>query len=103
MGTIVALYRQDATHSSKLVPRLYAEAKGTTLHGEREIREYLSRGNQWFVELRLEVLSVVESGDHSAIEYRRHSNIDGPSPAHVLELIHWVEERIQSAVVFHFS
>ena len=46
---------------------------------------------------------VTESGDRAAVEYRRHSNLDGANPAHVLELIEWRDALISSVRVFHFD
>jgi hypothetical protein len=50
--------------------------------------------------LRFELLSVTEAEGRSAVEYRRHSNIDGEHPAHVLELIEWEGDRITAVRVF---
>lgn len=98
---IVALYTGDARHESALVPKLYPEARGTVLRGERALREYVVRGVAWFEGLEIEVLSVLENGKRTAIEYRRRSQIDGQKPARVLELVEWRGDRIRSATVFH--
>ena len=50
-----------------------------------------------------EILTVTESGDRAAVEYRRHSNLDAANPAHVLELIEWRDALISSVRVFHFD
>ena len=97
---IVALYAPDAEHSSRLVPQLYAEIRSETLRGSDQIREYVKRGRLWFVKVRIEVISLLESDDRSAVEYRRHSNLDA-TPAHVIELIAWQDRLIRSATVFH--
>jgi hypothetical protein len=99
---VVALYAPSATHASALVPRLYQEAgSGHELHGAAEIRTYVERALARFTTLRFELLSVTESDGRSAVEYRRHSNVDGEHPAHVLELIEWDGDRIAAVRVFH--
>ena len=98
---IVALYDAKCRHESSLVPRLYPEARGNVIEGVKALREYVVRGVSWFTGVRHEIVSVVEDGERSAIEYLRHSDLDGSSPAHVLELLEWNGDRIRSAVVFH--
>ena len=101
---VAALYEEGATHRSSLVPRLYPELpadRDGTLRGVAEIREYARRGLSRFTELRFEIDLVVESGDATAIEYRRHSNLDVERPAHVLELIEWSGEKIRAVRVYH--
>lgn len=98
---IVGLYAADATHTSRLVVRLCPEIGSETLHGEAEIREYVTRGLVWFVKVDLQIGAVLESENRSAIEYRRCSNVDGVQ-AHVVELIEWRGRLIRSAVVFQF-
>jgi hypothetical protein len=100
---IVALYEADAAHASKLVLRLYAELERPVLRGTEEIREYVRRGLGWFHRLEIEVVSVTAAAERDVIEYRRHSNLDGTSAAHAIEIIDWAGPRIRSAVVFHFS
>ncbi|MEA2625566.1 MAG: hypothetical protein QOD06_1611 [Candidatus Binatota bacterium] len=100
---IVALYEPDATHASKLVLRLYAELERPVLRGTEEVREYVRRGLAWFHRLEIEIVSVTATGERDVVEYRRHSNLDGPSAAHAIEVIDWAGPRIRSAVVFHFS
>ncbi len=55
-----------------------------------------------FTTLRFEIVSVVETDSSAAVEYLRHSNLDTDKPKHVLELIEWDRERIESVRVFHF-
>ena len=98
---VVALYAPGATHTSALVPRLYPEAGRTGLKGIDQIRAYVERGLARFTMLRFELLSVTEAEGRSAVEYRRHSNVDGEHPAHVLELIEWESDRITAVRVFH--
>ena len=99
VARIAALYAEKCRHESALVPRLYPEAKGNVLVGAKALRAYLARGVTWFTGVRFEVLSFIEDGERSAIEYRRFSD-DGASPTHVLELIEWSGNKIRSAVVF---
>jgi len=100
---VVALYTRDAAHQSALIAKIYPEVGRLSLQGHHEIAVYARRGLSRYTELRFEILTVTESGDRAAVEYRRHSNIDGANPAHVLELIEWRDALISSARVFHFG
>jgi ketosteroid isomerase-like protein len=99
---VAALYAKDATHASAVVTQVYPEAKASVLKGRDQIREYARRGIARFTTLRFEILSVLESDTGAAVEHLRHSNIDPDKPAHVLELIEWDHEQINSVRVFHF-
>ncbi len=99
---VVRMYHSNATHESALVARLYPEAGGTVLRGADQIRAYFANALARFTELRFELVSVTEAGARAAIEYRRHSNIDGANPAHVLELVEWDGALIRAVRVFHF-
>jgi hypothetical protein len=99
---IVALYARDATHASPLVPRLYPEAGDAVLRGQAQIREYFRRALGRFTWLCFEIDTVTETGSRTAVEYHRHSNVDGDQPAHVLELIEWDGRDIRWVRVFHF-
>lgn len=100
---VVALYTRDATHQSAMVAKLYPEVRRPKLEGHHEIGVYAKRGLERYSELRFEILTVTESGDRAAVEYRRHSNLDGANPAHVLELIEWRDALISAVRVFHFG
>ena len=99
---VAALYAPDATHESALVPQIYPELGRATLHGPTEIAEYARRGLARYRELRFAIISVVEAGERAAVEYRRHSNLDGANPKHVMELIEWRDGLIAAVRVFHF-
>jgi nuclear transport factor 2 (NTF2) superfamily protein len=99
---VAAMYSQDGTHQSSLIARVWPELGRTILHGRDEIRDYASRGLARYKQLHFEILTSTEEGDRAAVEYRRHSNIDGGSPAYVLELIEWSRGLITSCRVFHF-
>ncbi len=101
LDRITGLYAPDASHSSRLVARLYPEIGSEAVSGAREIREYVTRGLLWFVKLEIEILSTLEDPARSAIEYRRRSNLDA-RPALVLERIDWDGSLIRSAVVYQF-
>ena len=100
---VVALYTRDASHQSAMIAKLYPELKKLALQGHHEIGVYARRGLERYTDLRFEILTVTESGDRAAVEYRRHSNLDGANPAHVLELIEWRDALISAVRVFHFS
>jgi ketosteroid isomerase-like protein len=102
-ASVVALYTRDATHESALVAKVYPELGRTSLQGHHEIGVYARRGLARYSELSFEILSVTEAGDRAAVEYRRHSNLDGGNPAHVLELIEWRDAFIIKVRVFHFG
>ena len=99
---VVALYTRDATHQSALIAKIYPELGRLELNGHHEIAVYARRGLERYRELRFEILTVTESGDRAAVEYRRHSNLDA-KPVHVLELIEWRDALISSVRVFHFA
>src|SRR5271163_1732920 len=98
---IVALYTRDATHQSALIARVYPELGRLSLQGHHEIAVYARRGLSHYTDLRFEILTITESGDRAAVEYRRHSNLDAANPAHVLELIEWRDALISAVRVFH--
>lgn len=102
VDAIVRMYRPDATHESALVAQFYPQAGGTALRGADQIRAYFSNGLARFTDLRFELVSVTEAAARAAIEYRRHSNVDGANPAHVLELVEWDGALIRAVRVFHF-
>jgi nuclear transport factor 2 (NTF2) superfamily protein len=99
---VVALYTRDATHQSALIAKIYPELGRLELNGHHEIAVYARRGLERYRELRFEILTVTESGDRAAVEYRRHSDLDA-KPVHVLELIEWRDALISSVRVFHFA
>jgi nuclear transport factor 2 (NTF2) superfamily protein len=100
---VVALYTRDATHQSALVAKIYPEVGRLALQGHHEIAVYARRGLSRYTDLRFEIITVTESGDRAAVEYRRHSNVDNANPAHVLELIEWRDALISAVRVFHFA
>jgi len=102
-NVVAALYADDATHASALVPRIYPEAGGPVLRGTAQIREYARRALARFTTLRFELLTVTEDAIRSAVEYRRHSNLDGDAPAHVMELLAWRGDLLEAVHVFHFG
>lgn len=100
---VIALYAPDATHASAKVAALRPDLGRSELHGRGEIEEYARVAFTRFHELDFELLTVTESGNRAAVEYLRHSDVDGDNPAHVLELIEWGAGGLISAVrVFHF-
>ncbi len=100
---VVALYTRDANHQSALIAKIYPEVGRLSLQGHHEIAVYARRGLERYTDLRFEILTVTESGDRAAVEYRRHSNLDSAHPHHVLELIEWRDSLISSVRVFHFA
>jgi len=100
-AAIVAMYSPDATHSSGLVAAVWPELGRTMVRGHEEIGEYFRRGLARYSWLRFEVVGVVEDVGRSAVEYYRHSNVDGAQPKHVLELLEWDGGRLRAVRVFH--
>ncbi|MGO9605090.1 MAG: nuclear transport factor 2 family protein [Candidatus Binataceae bacterium] len=100
---VVSLYGPDATHASAKVAALRPELGRAQLRGRAEIEEYARVAFTRFAWLRFDLLTVTESGHRAAVEYLRHSDVDGANPAHVLELIEWRDDGLIGAVrVFHF-
>lgn len=101
-ATVGKLFQPDATHESALISQIYPELDRLILRGRNEIVEYARRGLARYAQLQFEIISVTESGDRAAVEYKRHSNLDGANPKHVLELIEWHGDLISAVRVFHF-
>jgi hypothetical protein len=101
-ATVGKLYDADATHESALISQIYPELDRLILRGRNEIVEYARRGLARYTNLRFDLISLTESGDRAAVEYKRHSNLDGANPKHVLELIEWRDDLISAVRVFHF-
>ena len=102
-AAVAALYAPDATHESALIAQIYPELGRLVLRGRHEIAVYARRGLARFTELRFEILTVTETGDRAAVEYRRHSDVDSAIQPHVLELIEWRGDLISAVRVFHFQ
>ena len=102
-AAVAALYAPDATHESALIAQIYPELGRLILRGRHEIAVYARRGLARFTELRFEILTVTETGDRAAVEYRRHSDVDSANQPHVLELIEWRGDLISAVRVFHFQ
>ena len=100
---IVAMYAADATHASHLVPRFFPEAEGAVCRGREQIAEYFRRALGRYRELRFELATVTEDVSRSAVEYHRHSDVDGANPKHVLELLEWRGDLLSAVRVFHFA
>jgi len=98
---IVAMYAPDATHASGLVRQFLPEADGAVCRGSAQIAEYFRRALGRYRELRFELLTVTEDATRSAVEYHRHSDVDGSNPKHVLELLEWRGELLSAVRVFH--
>src|SRR5215472_10222381 len=101
LDAIMALYAPDATHASALVSTVWPELGRTTLVGATELREYFRRGLARFTWLRFDVQSVIETGERSAVEYLRRSNLDADHPRHVLEMLEWNGDLLRAVRVFH--
>jgi ketosteroid isomerase-like protein len=115
-AAVAALYAPDATHESAVIKEVYPQLGRLVLRGRHEIAVYARRGLARFSELRFEIITVTESGNRAAVEYRRHSKVAEPSPAagasspvertgevRVLELIEWRGDLIGAVRVFHFD
>jgi nuclear transport factor 2 (NTF2) superfamily protein len=102
VARIAAMYAPDATHASELVTRLLPEAGGPVCRGREQIAEYFRRALGRYRELRFELDTVTEDATRSAVEYHRHSDVDGANPRHVLELLEWRGDLLSAVRVFHF-
>jgi hypothetical protein len=98
---IAAMYAADATHSSALVRQILPEAGSAVCRGRAQIAEYFRRALGRYRELRFELVTVTEDATRSAVEYRRHSDVDGANPKHVLELLEWRGDLLSAVRVFH--
>src|SRR6202047_4560311 len=84
---VVALYTRDATHQSAMIAKVYPQLGRLAPRAPHSIAVYAPPRLELHTQLRFKILTVTESGDRAAVEYHRHSNLDGATPAHVLELI----------------
>jgi hypothetical protein len=75
-ATLALLYAPDPPHERALTARISPTQPIMLLRGRHEIAVYARRGLARFTELRFEILTVTESGDRAAVEYRRQSNVD---------------------------
>lgn len=100
---VAAMRAPSARHQSAWIDRLYPELGRAELRGRDEIREYARRVFTRFTQIGFEILTVVEDATHAAVEYRRHSNVDGANPAYVLELLEWSGDVRTSVLVSIFS
>jgi hypothetical protein len=99
---VVALYAPNATHASGRVRDLRPDLGRSELHGTDEIEQYARIAFTRFAWLRFDLVTVTESNNRAAVEYLRHSDVDGANPAHVLELIEWgADGKISAVRVFH--
>jgi hypothetical protein len=101
LGAIVGMYAVDATHTSGVVADVWPELGRTIVRGRGEIEEYFRRALARFDWLRFEVVGVTEDASRSAVEYHRHSNLDGAHPKHVLEVLEWDAGLLRAVRVFH--
>jgi hypothetical protein len=100
---VVALYAPDATHASVRVASSMPDLGRSELRGVAEVEQYARIAFQRFAWLRFDLITVTEDRNRAAVEYLRHSDIDGSSPGRVLELMEWRDDGLISAVrVFHF-
>jgi hypothetical protein len=98
---VAALYAADCRHRSANVSVLFPERAATGLVGTEDLRAYAENAFQKFTALSLKIVSLTETDDRSVIEYDRHSDQDGETPARVVEILEWSDDLIREGCVFH--
>ena len=98
VDALIALYADDATHSSPKIRALHPDTGGK-LHGTAAIAAWWQDALARLPGLRYQATSVVTDADRAIIEYVRHA--DGQPPMLVAEAFDIVGERIVASRVYH--
>lgn len=98
LDALVALYEEDATHTSPKIRALHPQTGGK-LVGRSAIRGWWADALKRLPTLRYEELTVTANGDRVFLEYLRHAP-DGP-PYPVAEVFEVRGGKIVASRVFH--
>ena len=98
VDALVALYDEDATHSSPKIRGMYPETGGL-LQGKAELAKWWRDANERQPGLRYVVTSVVADRERVIIEYIRHAPLDEPTP--VAEAFDVRDGKIVASRVYH--
>ena len=95
---LVALYAEDATHTSPKIRTLHPDTGGK-LQGRAELAAWWKDSNTRLPGLRYELAGITASDDRVFIEYIRHAPGQEPSP--VAEVFDVRNGRICASRVYH--
>jgi limonene-1,2-epoxide hydrolase len=98
VATLVALYADDATHTSPKIRTLHPETGGK-LVGKAALAAWWNAANARLPGLRYEATAIVADGGRAIIEYVRHA--PGESPMPVAEAFEVRDGRIVASRVYH--
>jgi ketosteroid isomerase-like protein len=98
VDALVALYAEDATHTSPKIRRLYPESLGM-LRGREALSKWWRESNARLPGLRYELTALTANADRVFIEYVRHSPNEEPMP--VAEVFDIRDGEIVASRVYH--
>lgn len=98
VDALVALYAEDATHTSPKIRALHPETGGK-LVGREALAAWWRGSNARLPGLRYELTAITASAERVLIEYVRHAPNQPPSP--VAEVFDVRGEQIAASRVYH--
>ncbi len=98
VATLVALYADDATHTSPKIRVLHPDSGGK-LVGKAALAAWWNAANARLPGLRYEPTAIVADGARAIIEYVRHASGEPPMP--VAEAFDVRDGRIIASRVYH--
>ena len=98
VDALVALYADDATHTSPKIRALHPESGGK-LRGHAELATWWRASNARLPGLRYELTALTANDDRVFIEYLRHAPAEGPMP--VAEVFDIRAGKIVASRVYH--
>jgi steroid delta-isomerase-like uncharacterized protein len=98
VDALVALYADDATHSSPKIRALYAETGGT-LVGRAALADWWNDSNRRLPNLHYVEIAITADDERAIIEYTRHAPNEPPMP--VAETFEIRAGKIVASRVYH--
>jgi ketosteroid isomerase-like protein len=98
VDTLVALYSENATHTSPKIRALHAETGGT-LVGRAALAAWWRDANRRLPNLRYEEIAITADEQRAVIEYLRHAPNEPPMP--VAETFEIRDGKIVASRVYH--
>ena len=98
VDALVALYADDATHTSPKIRALHPDTDGA-LRGRDAMARWWRDSNARLPGLRYELTAITANADRVFVEYLRHAPNEVPMP--VAEVFDVVDGRIVASRVYH--
>ena len=98
VDALVALYADDATHTSPKIRALHPDTGGK-LRGKPALASWWRDANERLPNLRYEATNIIADGERVIIEYIRHAPNEPPMP--VAEVFDVRAGRIVASRVYH--